>query len=265
MRTRVCFVVCIFLLAARVHAQDLRYRMITHLSMPAMPSMPDAPAMTMYAKGKSIRMDVEMPAGADHVMQASTIIDLEAQKVIVLQPSEKVYLEQPFQLPRILLDSAATGSDGGAYRPKVFPTTDTQVIDGQATKRYLVTTELAAPPAIPGLELQAGSRVIVVVEQWLSSDPRLAQPYEAFARVMQGGEGNPLSQLMAGMPKGFPIRSTMLMLQLPKDSAYDVESILKAGVTGPNVIMAVTTEAQDIRTDVLDAALFKVPAGYSRQ
>ena len=71
--------------------------------------------------------------------------------------------------------------------------------------------------------------------------------------------------LMAQEKPGFPLQSTMVMVQIPEKRSYDAEALLKAGSKAEGLRMFMTMEAQDIKLGVLDAALFNPPKGYSKQ
>lgn len=272
MRIPVLLTACVLLAGSRAAAQDLQYRMIMTVDMPAMRSQLDnmpTPVITIYMKGTKMRTDTQVPMGnpdppaLPEYMNMSVIVDQAAGRMFMLDHREKAYEEQPFKLPGGELDSVQQRALA-QMKHTMTETKDTQTINGYAVKRSLMTMEMPVMP-IPGA--QPGGKGLMIIENWSATESALVKAYESFrslvAAVQSPGPASAMLDQIADT--GFPLRMTMTMLSIPDSGTYDVEKILKAGGAAEGLQMRMVTEIKDIKIAQLDNSLFEVPKDYRKK
>lgn len=263
-------------LAAAAHAQDLQYRMTNRMTMPSMPMAMPAVTMEFAVKGTLLRVDTDVPMpGSESVMRTTAIIDMAGKKFTVLDHSAKTYTEMTPPSWRVsaadsarakfLADSARKAMN---FNPVTKATGETRKI-GEFTARRIVMsmdfTNFAGSKGGPFGDIKEGNKLIVVSEQWVTDDSKLAHAREGMMRMLNRGN-NPAGMMMDNdAVKGFPLEGNMLMVQLPKNAAFDPEALLQAGEKAEGLVMSATMTIDNIKTALLDASLFTAPKDYTKQ
>lgn len=244
-----------------LEGQDLQYRLVTKMVMPAMHTEIPSPAMTVSLKGAAMRMDTELPGAA---LSMTMIIDPTAKKMYVLHHGAKTYSEQPY-VPPIAMPDSATLAKLKELAPKIRETGEQKEIHGRETNRVVMSMEVPNP--IPGMSsVEPGMKLVLVSEHWVSYDPQLVAAYKNFASMMSRGEADPFAlALTTQVRPGFPVTMRMLMVQVPVNTTYDEEAILRAGDQAERLSMGMTMEMHDVKVGNLDAALFTLPGDYTKR
>lgn len=264
MKTTLLLIATVLLIGRAVPAQDLQYRMVMSTLVPQMPDMP-APSMMVYQKGTKIRVEAQIPLGkADppslpDYMQTSTIVDQQAGKIFLLDAETKEFDERPFTMPEF---DTAQARQLAELPGKFRETGDTLTIQGYRAKRFVLSMEMPFNPVPSG---KKDGRFVMIMETWGTSDTTLTEAYRIFQALQELQSPGSSSRLSDLQRVGFPVRNTVLMVNVPATGSYDVESLLKAGANAPGLQMRMSTEIRDIKTVRLDPALFEVPKDYRRR
>ncbi|HUP89123.1 MAG TPA: hypothetical protein VM100_07235 [Longimicrobiales bacterium] len=263
MRRAYILALTFFAVCSSAAAQGLQYKMIIkHNAIAGFGEMP-APEMLMSTDGSMMRVDVVMEMPGMAPMRMSTIMDPVTKKMIMLRHDEKAYTEMP--VPDVLahLDTAAIRTAAKNIK-QINDSQSRQVIDGRETHRVVMTSDF--PPMLPGglfPKIAEGNRAVIVTEQWIANDPVIAKAFIAMAKF--GGSNVVPEELMkATSTGGFAVRSTSLVIQVPKAAAVDAEAVLKAGVQAKGMLMSTTTAISDIKVGPVDPALFRIPSNYKQ-
>jgi hypothetical protein len=246
--------------AASLHAQDLQLRMVMRTTIPGMSADMAMPAsvMKMSYKGSKSRVDMQM-AMPDGTHTSTVIIDRDAHKMLMLMHDDKQYMEQPYVDPAAKADSMMKSMKLGV--PNIRDTKETRKFGTYEAKRFVVSMEMPTAMLGPMPGLKAEEPVYAIMEMWMSNDPTLAEA----AKLMKSlSPVSAAGALDAYTPPGFPLRSTHVMVQIPKGTKLDPDAILKAGENAPGLVMTMTMEAEDIHVLNLDPSLFVVPKEYTK-
>ena len=248
------------LLGTAATAQDVQYKSTMQMSMTGMSAGLPSLVTTTSAKGALLRLDTDMDMGAMGGMKVSFIIDGHAHKTYMINHNDKSYRETAS--PLTALDSAADQMGMGAA-PVTTDLHEDTTINGYAARHLIATTEMPATN-LPLASLKPDSKLLVVMDAWISSDTALAAVYKHVTSAMAMNSRNPFMAMAQDTQiQGFPLRMTILIVQVPKAGTVDAQAILK-GAPDASVVMKTVAEITSISVAPLPDSLFKVPADYTR-
>ena len=243
--------------AASASAQDLQYRVRTHVTMPDPPAeaIPD-PETTMYLKGANMRVDTKMPG-----VSTSMIVDSRTRMMYMLDNVTKTYSSQAMQAQ---LRGKGAAPDTALVRamglvPQVVRTNEKKMIAGFEAVR-VVSVQRIPYPSDPS------TAMVTVTESWLSLDPRLMSAYNnsmQAAQRMMGPEAQQMVSMLSGDMKGVPLQTTTVAIRRTGSATIDPFAILK----DPNpegLMMKNQMQLVDIKLSALPASLFAVPTDYRK-
>ena len=237
------------------YAQHLQVRgvMQSDVTDPLGGRAADTLTFTLYYNGARIRVDSEIELG-----KRSLIADRASGKMYMIEHYAKAYHEQSFVPPAAKMDSAQQQAARAISGFK--ETSDTLTINGYKTKRFLLEMPFDSMPDTPT------RRILIVWERWIAPGQLLA---DAFALMQSAGaatRGETQSAALSALNHmGLPLRSTMLVVNLPGRGAYNLDNILRAGLVAEGIQMRVFTEIKEVQVAKLDPALFEVPTGYTKR
>lgn len=205
---------------------------------------------TTYIHGHKMRSDAD---------KTSSIIDLDARKIINLDHGKKQYTEMMFEEMRQIMASmqAQMAGEQNKNAPKVEtkvdvkvePTSEKQEINGLSAKRYFITaTATVSPTEEEKKQGQQGGQIVMLNDWWVTKDGpyRATQEFgkamaEAFGDAGKGG----LAMLLGMYPgagdalkkaadegrkiEGGAVRQTMYMVTLPAGMKFDRDQLLGGG------------------------------------
>ena len=232
------------------------------------------PTMTNRIKGMKGRMDMDMTAPMP--MSMSTITDLGAKQVIVLQHAQKTAQTiTPGATAATTTTTAPTGTlkvDGS-----VTPTGKTQVIDGYKCEEFVFSSSIDMSEMGGGANMppeaaaaMKGIKMIMKGSMWVTKEAPGIAEYRAFnkasadanlsaAAMRASGLSAPgmekVAKAMASVD-GITILSEMSMTV---EGAGQMADMMRQMMGSMKVIQRVTS----INTDAIADDQFKVPEGYA--
>lgn len=236
------------------------------------------PTMTNRIKGQKARMDIDMQ-NAPMPMNMSTITDLAAKQVILLQHDQKTV--------QILNGAAApaTSSTTAANAPapsvkvdaSVTPTGKSQMIDGFKCDEYTFTSTMSMAEAsganIPpeAAAMMKDLTMTMKGSMWVTKDAPGIAEYRAFQKGMVdaqlGGAAMAASGVnMPGMDKMMKAMANVEGMAYLTEATMSIEgSGQLADMMKQMGAMRMTTRVTSIKTEPLSDDLFKIPEGYTKK
>jgi hypothetical protein len=230
-----------------------------------------SPTMTSRIKGSKGRMDMDM--GSASPANMSTIVDVGAKQVILLDHNQKT----------AKVSTGATAPANGAPAPSVNmdasvkATGRSQTIDGLKCDEYAFTTSMSmgemggaqVPPEAAAM--MQGITLVMKGSLWVAKDAPGADEYRSYQKAMASADLAAASMgatgvSMPGMEKlakamtavdGLPVLTEMAMTVNGPSGDQRVEMMRQ--VMGD---MKVTTKVTSLKTDSIADETFKVPEGY---
>ena len=223
-------------------------------------------------QGESMRFDSEgsPAASGDATAGGYTLLDGAGRRVVVVMPERKQYME-------IRFDDTTTQALMTAAAVSATTVTDVKVrgeslgggeaVNGMPTRRYRLTTDYTyrdgSAPAAP-------TGTMRVVESYWVSDKLagVADPLEQLGRTLGGRGGfgaSPFATVSATSVGALLERRAAEQRRLFKGMparTVTVTTDVKPG--GERSEQTTTTEISDVVRGDLDAALFRVPDGYTK-
>ena len=261
MRISVLLTSFVFAGAIGANAQDLQYRSTFTAEMAGVSNPMGEREITMYVKGKLVRMEMESGLG----MSMTAFVDYPNRKMIAVLNDD--VRELPLPVPDVSkMDSVAVRQAMEGFIIK--ETGETKEWYGYATKRMLTLApdftkmpggaDIAKMPGAPALG--DNERLVMAGETWVATDTMLKRVYLENVTAMNSGLGGAPSVLTdLNKDFGFPIRMTMLLGRAPKTVNITAEEIIAGTAKDFQVMMRVVTETKEIKTGPLDPALFVAP------
>jgi hypothetical protein len=268
--TLLVFAVC----SAVVHA-DVTVVTKTTAEGGAASMMPGAlpqPTITNRIKGMKGRMDMDMGPSAPANM--STIADVAAKQVIILDHNQKTARVstggQPAATPAAATPPTATVNFEGS----MTPTGKSQTIDGFKCDEYVFTTSLSLadvrdpntpPDAAAAVQ---GLKMVMKGSMWVSKDAPGAAEYLAYQKAMSSADL--ASAALGATGLNMPGMDKMMKAMQGVDG-MPILSEMDMSIEGTGPIadmmrqmgsMKVTTKVLSVKTDTLGEDVFKVPEGY---
>jgi hypothetical protein len=230
--------------------------------------------VTTFYKGNKIRMEGNSGRGS------ITIIDGDAGKMYLLNPTRKTYLARPLGTPPGLNRMMAAMEI--KTQADVTPIAKARTIVGKPAKGYAYKATIAMSmkagqgPNGAGPGGKAGAQPLGTIqltgEQWVTSAVKLpgnGNAMQAFVRMGSGGGGGmpglkPLMDKFAQI-KGLPLSSTqnitatgMMAMGMGGGGASSGGGPARGG-------MRMSNEAVSLSEAPLPASLFAIPAGYRQE
>jgi hypothetical protein len=239
--------------AALLPAQDIQYKSVTSSEFggPLANMMKLAAKMggasgdlvqTTYLKDRKLRSDME---------KTSSIIDLDAGKIISIDHGKKQYVEMTFAEMQAALAKATAQPKGGTggeakIEVRVDATDEKQEINGVSAQRYFLTTTITAKPSAEQKEQgAAGGQLVLLNEMWLTKDGmyKAASDFnQATTEAMGDHSQRMLAVLFAQYPNatdgvkraaeemkkldGAPARTITYFVTLPENMQFDRAKLL---------------------------------------
>lgn len=204
--------------AALLPAQDVQYQSVTNTEFggPLAGVMKLAARMggasgtivqTTYLKGRKARSDME---------KTSSIIDLDAGKIISIDHGKKQYVELTFAEMQAALAKAtpqAKGADDSEAKIEVTvdATKEKQDVNGVSAQRYFMTTTITAKPSAE--QKQQGhesGQLVLLSEMWLTKDGMYKAAYN-FNQSATEAMGDYGQRTLAAFFSQYPSASDGLM------------------------------------------------------
>lgn len=243
---------CILIAPIGVSAQDLQYRSAMSFEIAGSPMQRPVQEITFSIKNKSVRMDMNIGDG-----KMTTFVDYANRKMIVLMPTGET---MEHQLPAHVIPDSATATKV-SEKLKIDDTGERTKFLGYDATRLLVSMKMDAfSSAMPGITPpKEGEELVSVIEAWIATDTLLTRIYDENIGAFSGGTPIPSEILAKTKFKGFPLRMTMVMGSAPSNAAISANDVIQGKANGFSPLMRMVNEVKEIKTAVLDPALFVVP------
>jgi len=231
-----------------------------------------SPTVTSRIKAMKGRTDMDMGASSPIATNMSTITDVTAKQVTILDHTQKTArVSTPGQ--SAAAPAAAIGTvkfDGGA----ITPTGKSQTIDGYKCDEYAFTTSMSMsevggtqmPPE--AAEMMKGVTMTMKGSIWVTKDAPGAAEYLAYQKAMSSADLSAAALGATGMnmPGAEKMMKAMQGVQgLPVLTEMDM-SIEGTGQMADMMrqmgAMCITTKVMSVKTDAISDDVFKVPEGY---
>lgn len=265
---------------------DVCYEQRITSASPASPVQTEA-TNKVYVKRDSERseMAVASPAGGRAPAgqnQLISITRLDRRLIWYLDPENKSYKEisfaeirSAFAGPRAAARDSARGSTSPASEVRVERTGKKDTVCGTQAEQVILT--ISSPLADPALQ---GASQYIVAELWMATDfpgaaelaahSRATVDRVGFAQMGPAGGRNPFSHLMQRLAEemkkleGTAVR-TVLTLEIDAQAGVaGLSPLAAAHGEGRQVIVTLTSEMTKVESKEVPAALFEIPAGYTR-
>lgn len=253
--------------AGRAVAQDLEYTTVTSFTVsgalgPMMQMVGGARPLSARAflKGTRLRLDLGT---------ASTVVDAAKREIVLLDHTRKTFSTTSFAAV------ARPATDSAPRVPGMSTTVDRtreirRINEVDARRTNIIVRVPARNPRAP-----KATDVIVVTELWTSNVNGIGTTYDRVSHAAEefGGGASMMLGLLAQNPRvggaleqaakastairGLPVRRRTVCGNIPVGRKFAAGMPL-------DTMMATTTDITDIRNVSLPAALFQVPAGYTR-
>ena len=262
MRIPVMLTSLIFATTVGANAQDLQYRMNISTEIAGSPMKMPASDILFSIKDGKMRMDVELPSPRFDVatpeVQMTALLDRANRKIIMLLPDGEIMEQALPTIPDVDTAAQAKLNETVVVQEKA----ELQTISGFETRRVLAMVDMPEfETPVPGMPTRnENERLIMISESWLSTDTLLARVYKAHESTLAAG-GGLVGQTIPTAHKynGLPVRTTMLLGVIPKNDKVSAEDVVAGKAPAFKLHMRTVLEMRDIKTGLLDSALFVVP------
>lgn len=200
---------------------------------------------TTYLKDLKMRSDME---------KSSSIIDLDAGKIININHGKKEYAEMTFAEMQAMMAKAAPQSQQKSSS-NMETKIDVDVDDGEkgdvngvSAQRYFVTTTITVTPTEEARKKgEVGGQMVMLYDMWLTKDGQYRATHnfnKAWAEKMGGMGERSLAILFGQYPQaqeglkkaaekmkdmdGAPAKTTMYFVALPEGMKFDRDKLLNA-------------------------------------
>lgn len=257
---------CCFVLAGVARAQDLeytstmRFRLAPTLS-PMSAQLNAAPAMSSHVfwKASRLRMDVG---------SMTTIVDADRRQMVLLDHGRRRYSIAPLREPDARTDSLARGAHAVLT---VERTRDVRKVNGVSARRSSIVVRVPARNA----RAARASDLVVVNEVWTSDANGIGRAYDRLGRLAEQLRGTQSMFLgliaqdpraavavrkaaqAASQLRGMPVRAILTYGNIAAGTRFTAGMRI-------DTLMTVVTDVTDVKSTVLAAKLFEIPAGYQR-
>jgi hypothetical protein len=238
-------------IAARPAAPGLTYRVRMVVTPPEIPGMPPQSPTVITGRGASVgtqsRLDIDSVQGQVPLAIGDYMLTLDSGKTFMVNPASKTYTEgMPGMAslpPEILAQASVTNVNVTTERLGAG-----ERMQGFATEKVRMTVTYSL--AIMGQAMNT----MTTAEMWVAKLPAaVATPFDG-SLPKQMTEG-PMKELAE---KAMAARKSI--------DGTPIKTITTAQITGPMSITTVTTvELLDIKQGDVDAAMLKVPEGFTKR